>query len=329
MRLLILLVCLTLSAVSYADDKNLDREKLIELISKEHALNAEQKKKLSEVMSSSRYIGQGNPDVTVHPISREACQENRKKITDTKAGFVGVCGRPHMAPLYDVDKVKAENAKVCIDQFEFPGIPCEYPVVWVRANEAAEICHAMGKRLCDAHEWEGACQGTMTGPDYDFASIAGMETKAAVKKMRSAHNRSVRAGKKWSYGPAFQKGICAQNSFKNDKCNGGNWKECGSNTYPAGSFPNCTSPLQVYDINGNAAEHMNLPLTEDQRAKAGGTYGVTEMKGSWFIWDKFQAHEDWCRWRAPFWHGTRVLSDHSHHNYHLGFRCCSDVAAKK
>ena len=23
------------------------------------------------------------------------------------------------------------------------------------------------------------------------------------------------------------------------------------------------------------------------------------MKGSWFICDEFQAHADWCRWRAP------------------------------
>ena len=51
--------------------------------------------------------------------------------------------------------------------------------------------------------------------------------------------------------------------------------------------------------------------------------GYTEMKGSWFIFDTYRAHEDWCRWRAPFWHGTRVMDEHSHANYHLGFRCCS------
>ena len=35
--------------------------------------------------------------------------------------------------------------------------------------------------------------------------------------------------------------------------------------------------------------------------------GYTEMKGSWFIFDAYRAHEDWCRWRAPFWHGSRVM----------------------
>jgi hypothetical protein len=47
------------------------------------------------------------------------------------------------------------------------------------------------------------------------------------------------------------------------------------------------------------------------------------MKGSWFIFDKFQAHADWCRWRAPYWHGSHVMEDHSHANYHLSFRCCN------
>jgi hypothetical protein len=46
------------------------------------------------------------------------------------------------------------------------------------------------------------------------------------------------------------------------------------------------------------------------------------MKGSWFIFDKYRAHEDWCRWRAPYWHGSRVMDPGSHANYHLGFRCC-------
>ncbi|MBC7140050.1 MAG: hypothetical protein H5U17_15275, partial [Defluviimonas sp.] len=85
---------------------------------------------------------------------------------------------------------------------------------------------------------------------------------------------------------------------------------------------NCRSALGVYDQHGNAAEHMNLPLAPDQMASRGSTtLGVTEMKGSWFIWDTYRAHPDWARWRAPFWHGGRVMAADSHRNYHLGFRC--------
>ena len=70
---------------------------------------------------------------------------------------------------------------------------------------------------------------------------------------------------------------------------------------------------------------MNLPLTPEQLAAAGRPLGVTEMKGSWFIFDTYYAHEDWCRWRAPYWHGGTVEDPDSHRNYHLGFRCCADV----
>jgi hypothetical protein len=82
----------------------------------------------------------------------------------------------------------------------------------------------------------------------------------------------------------------------------------------------------VYDLNGNAAEHMNLPLNPQEMASRGSKeLGYTEMKGSWFIFDTYRAHEDWCRWRAPYWHGSRVMDPDSHENYHLGFRCCKSL----
>jgi hypothetical protein len=71
---------------------------------------------------------------------------------------------------------------------------------------------------------------------------------------------------------------------------------------------------------------MNLPTNAGEMASRGSTVlGHTEMKGSWFVWDKIRAHEDWCRWRAPYWHGSRVMSADSHSNYHLSFRCCKSV----
>ena len=145
--------------------------------------------------------------------------------------------------------------------------------------------------------------------------------------MRDRHNRIQAANKVWSYGSSYRTGICAASSRKSSDCGGGEWAACGSNTYPAGCFPECRSSLGVYDLHGNAAEHMNLPLTESQMASRGSReYGYTEMKGSWFIFDGYKAHEDHCRWRAPFWHGSRVLDERSHHNYHLGFRCCKTIA---
>ena len=96
-----------------------------------------------------------------------------------------------MAPLYDPRVEEPSDAKSCIDIFEFPNIPCTYPVVWTRAQEAAQICAAVGKRICDAHEWEGACAGALEPPDYFFG-------RGSVAAMRSAHNAKYEDAKNWA-----------------------------------------------------------------------------------------------------------------------------------
>ena len=131
----------------------------------------------------------------------------------------------------------------------------------------------------------------------------------------------------WAYGKTKNHALCATGARKSPKCYTPSWELCGTNTYPAGAFPACASALGVYDLHGNAAEHMNLPLTPAELGSRGGS-GETEMKGSWFIFNVEQAHEDDCRWRAPAWHATRIDADDSHRNYHLGFRCCRDVEAE-
>jgi hypothetical protein len=280
------------------------------------------------IFARSGYVGQGNPAITQHPETPQQCRAklDRASISYANPEFERICGAKYMAPLYDPSHEKPEQAKACIDQFEYPDMPCEYPVVWVKAREAVEICEAEGKRICDAHEWEGACAGALEPPDYRFDLAQGVSPEAAIARMRAAHNAAHQADKSWSYGPTYQTGICAAASFKTPGCPGGGWTLCGSNTYPAGDFPACHSSLGVYDLNGNAAEHMNLPLSPDQMASRGSKeLGYTEMKGSWFIFDTYRAHEDWCRWRAPFWHGTRLMAPDSHANYHLGFRCCKSV----
>jgi formylglycine-generating enzyme required for sulfatase activity len=302
-------------------------ERLFRRIQEAHGLDEARMARVREIFARSGYVGQGNPAISHHPITEEACEASavRTGISYRDPDFERICGGPYMAPLYDSSRERPADAAACIDQFEFPDLPCAYPVVWVRAREAAQICEAMGKRLCDAHEWEGACAGRLEPPDYRFDLVDGREPSTAIRLMRDAHNRARGVAKSWSYGPQYRTGVCATSSHKSPGCPGGGWTRCGSNTYPAGSFPQCRSTLGVYDLNGNAAEHMNLPLAPAQMASRGSReYGYTEMKGSWFSFDDYRAHEDWCRWRAPFWHGSRVMDPQSHENYHLGFRCCKD-----
>lgn len=301
---------------------------LLQQLQEAHRLHPDQMDRIGAIFAASPVIGQGNPAITRHPLTPEQCRAKLEQqgVVYENARFERICGARYMAPLYNPATEKPEDAKACIDQFEFPDIPCTYPVVWVKAREAAQICAAEGKRLCDANEWEDACQGETQPPDYRFELARGVTPEVGIHLMREAHNRSNARDKRWSYGPAYTPQICATGSFKSAGCNGGNWGQCGSNTYPTGSFPACRSPLDVYDLNGNAAEHMNLPLNPEQMSSRGSlTLGYSEMKGSWFIFDTYRAHEDWCRWRAPFWHGSRVLDPHSHSNYHLGFRCCNTL----
>jgi formylglycine-generating enzyme required for sulfatase activity len=313
-------------------DLTRQNEVLFRQLQEAHSLTAEQMTKVRTIFAGSGYMGQGNPAITKHPVTAAQCEEklDREGIHYGNPAFERICGAKYMAPLYNPAVEKPEEAGVCIDQFEFPDIPCTYPVVWVRAREAVALCEAIGKRLCDAHEWEGACAGALAEPDYRFDLAAGRSPDAAIRLIQQTHNQKYRASKSWSYGDAYREGICAGSSSKTPGCTGGSWPGCGSNTFPAGFFPQCQSPLRVYDLHGNAAEHMNLPLNENQMASRGSReYGYTEMKGSWFIFDSYRAHEDWCRWRAPFWHGSRVMDKKSHHNYHLGFRCCKSINRAK
>jgi sulfatase-modifying factor enzyme 1 len=330
------------------------REKLFLRMQAELGLSPEQLERVRRVFASSSILGQGNPRVSLHPIGRAECEAARA-LQPLRAGDA-VCGAPHMAALYrqlppPVAPAPApvrssssddtwfapgsaciaeepspepppaaapvvETPRACIDQFEFPNIPCEYPVVHVSAREAAQLCEAVGKRLCDAHEWEGACAGSLRAADEEYAW--GNERRA----MRQIHN--ARRTRVWAYGAEKDHARCATTSYKTPGCPGGGYDSCGSNTFPAGAFPGCVSAFGAYDLHGNAAEHMNLPLAEAELTSAGGS-GVTEMKGSWFIFSNYEAHEDDCRWRAPDWHPSRVMATHSHGNYHLGFRCCKSV----
>jgi len=304
-------------------------ELLFQQLQKEHALSDAEMQRIRAIFQRSGFIGQGNPAITQHPATPQQCLDKlaKQSVNYANADFERICGDKYMAPLYDSKTSRADQAKACIDQFEFPDIPCTYPVVWVKAREAAEICEAEGKRLCDAHEWEGACAGSLEPPDYRFDLAKGVPPGVAIARMRAAHNAAHELDQSWSYGPQYERGICGTGSFKTAGCPGGGWKLCGSNTYPTGDFPACHSSLGVYDLNGNAAEHMNLPLSKEQMSSEGSKeLGYTEMKGSWFIFDTYRAHPDWCRWRAPFWHGTRVMDPQSHANYHLGFRCCKTIA---
>jgi hypothetical protein len=199
-------------------DKSLaqQNEVLFQQLRRVHQLTDEQMAAVRAIFSRSGYLGQGNPAITEHPVTIEECQQRLQEqgFGYENPDFERICGTKYMAPLYNPAVEGPEAAGTCIDQFEFPDIPCAYPVVWVRASEAAEICEAMGKRLCDAHEWEGACAGALEDPDYRFDLAVGRSPETAIQLMQQAHNKKYGMNKSWSYGTEYRTGTCGASSRK-------------------------------------------------------------------------------------------------------------------
>ncbi len=306
------------------DTLEAQREALLGKLVKFQDFSPEAIDEVRAIMAEERWLGQGNPECTKHPMTRAQCRkirEGAKTVPDDRER----CGRKYMVPIFNPESGEsASDAEVCIDQFEFPNIPCEYPVTWVRANVAQRLCELQGKRLCDAHEWEGACAGAVLPAEDEYAWGIRPYEDIEARRFAMQHDHNEKREIVWAYGKQKDHKKCATGSQKSKGCIHPSWELCGTNTYPAGAFPQCVSPLGVYDLHGNAAEHMNFPMNAKELASRGKT-GQTEMKGSWFIFDTYEAHLDDCRWRAPDWHGGPVKKANSHMNYHLGFRCCRDL----
>ena len=166
--------------------------------------------------------------------------------------------------------------RVCIDQFEFPDIPCEYPVVYAARERGGAALRSRGQAHLRRARVGGRVRRrrcTRRRSSTPSASLARTRPGSTTRRARSsgptARRRTTRK--------------CGTGATRARSATAGGWTLCGSNTYPAGSFPECVSSFGVYDQHGNAAEHMNLPLKPGRARRAAAGPAQTEMKGSWFI----------------------------------------------
>jgi hypothetical protein len=106
-------------------------EVLFRQLQRVHGLSDAQMGAIRKIFAKSGYMGQGNPAIARHPVSPEEAQAklNRLRIDYANPQFEKICGAKYMAPLYNLVTQRPQNAKSCIDQFEFPDIPTAYPVV--------------------------------------------------------------------------------------------------------------------------------------------------------------------------------------------------------
>ncbi len=336
-----------------------ESQEFAERVIEEHGLSGPQAEKLRKLLTNghglTRNIGSEDeeafrgPNNSYHPVTRAQC---RTKILEggiirQNKGYEKICGAKWMAPIPDAEG----KATVCIDQFEFPDIPCEYPVVWVPSNTAHQICQSMGKRLCNAHEWEGGCAGKIESiASYRFDIANEQARRKAVNSKRevvwafqsqpdlkdrtdtsvlcgvySPNDQDVlpqaRANIKGGSIPGLSQGCAPAKSA---------YRTCGTNTWPAGYKYRCKSSQDVYDMHGNVAEVVNLPSYKGNLAR-GGTTGFTERKGSFFV-DRSSIkrggvlkYPDDCRVRQPYEHKKEIRRDTAHSFYQEGFRCCKDI----
>jgi hypothetical protein len=296
----------------------------------------------------SRNIGTEDPNAwrgtsgAVHPVTRAECI---KKVIDSgklvqNPKYEEICGAPWMSPVPDANG-RIDNAKSCIDQFEFPNIPCEYPVVWNSTLDAQEICGAMGKRVCMSYEWEAACAGSMDDrPNAGHFGYGARPTHNANREIVYAYDWQPEFKGKKAYelcsvyhpkDPEFTKEINDIGPSKlfsdigeSKGCNKDTEETmvatCGTNTWPLGFKHDCRSRYDVFELHGNLAEQIWLPNSQKDIATAEKLVGgVPERKGLWFVRPSARLHD--CR--------VRQGNDHPplpHRFFQEGFRCCKNTA---
>ena len=252
--------------------------------------------------------------------------------TATAALTVPTVRRP--APPADCPEGMARVDDFCIDRFEAhlvdAGAPsvllphCERPpsrVKYMAASsagakpqayisrvEAARACRAADKRLCTARQWHRACGGTRgsrypygdqplagrcnTGKPHLMTKLFGGETKYTY----DAHYNNPRL--------ALEPGFLAA----------------------SGEYRDCVNDWGVHDMVGNLHEWVADPVSrklEKEVPLEFGPHGLGHDGSGVFMGGYFSS-------AAEHGHGcTYVTATHSpnYHDYSIGFRCCSDLAA--
>jgi hypothetical protein len=348
--LFVLLGICSASTFSLAQESNEFADKVIS----EHGIVGSNAIRLKKILTNThgltRNIGTEDlneihgPRFSWHPTSRAKCIDKVIKtgLIKPNAEYEKICGAKWMAPVLDFPGQHIDQAQVCIDQFEFPDIPCEYPIVWTPAATAKQICESMGKRVCNSHEWEGSCAGAMDNKDPYLFKYASLQDRKNIYNK----NREIVWAFQWDpsltqvtdtrevcgvYSPNDQElsSPMKENPSKyysslgkSTQCKP-DYQTCGTNTWPAGFKYKCRTELGVYDLHGNVAEVMSFPTSP-----AGIAHGTvtdhTERKGSFFVYRKGIGYPDDCRVRQPYEHFGEYAKDKMAF-YQEGFRCCKDV----
>lgn len=216
------------------------------------------------------------------------------------ASFVALASAP-AAPALPVcpPHMVLATQSVCIDQYEWPGIPGRRPQLGLsgiaepqdlsagRVLDAERLCASVGKRVCTADEWTSACLGPERaaypwGPRLprftpgDGSGICNYDRRFRAPDEQLVHRRD-REHLAWL-----------------------------DQSEPVGTRRACRSEVGAYDMIGNAEEWVRC------------SWGVE----GWCLAGRFWAEPRAC---------TAMVPSHSPrwHYYNTSFRCCQDAPRRR
>jgi formylglycine-generating enzyme required for sulfatase activity len=176
----------------------------------------------------------------------------------------------------------------CMDRYEAPNVPGEFPLALQTAYDGEAWCAARGKRLCTENEWVRACEGTR----------GGRFPYGAEHRKGACNDDRVWQPVHWdllALWPAMTAVEEARRLYQADR---------------SGARSTCVSEQGVYDLTGNVAEWVRR---SDPAPRPGYDH---VLKGCYWAGCYHEPQPN-C-----------VFVNHAHpgtfRTYEAGFRCCSD-----
>jgi len=187
----------------------------------------------------------------------------------------------------------------CIDRFEWPNIPGEFPATMLSYETSQKICQALGKELCNEDQWTFACEGANALPyphGYDRYTQANSSFPGHVVIGQGCQIDQ------------FPRGRLNQNALMKNPYSARAMQELDRLwlALPAGQQSQCQSSFGVFDLTGNIEEWtQQVPGRPVNAHKA-----PSVLKGGY--WTPVTSR---CQ-GAELHHGPK------HFYYQTGFRCC-------
>ncbi|HXH73429.1 MAG TPA: SUMF1/EgtB/PvdO family nonheme iron enzyme [Bacteriovoracaceae bacterium] len=219
------------------------------------------------------------------PLQNKACLDGPK----WKPGYL--CQK-FGSNYLDGQNISSTAQDFCIDAFEFPNIPGEFPVVMASYDDAKALCVAQDKRLCGEEEWSFACESEKALPYPQGFN--------RYTDLTSSFPANIKNPDGCNYDRLPSRPINEKNLVLNARNAKGAFElDRSFNGTRAGDQSACKSEYGVYDLTGNV---------EEWTARSVGRASI--LKGGY--WAPVRAR---CRLSEDA-HGPQ------HKYYQTGFRCC-------